>query len=391
MDAYKTVISVVVVVLALACFAGVAIMLAMSFAQAEEASLIESRIEAQHDGQHLTIKLPFSKPVTGILKGRLTCTLIDMEDKKIAEAERGVVLRRRKDTVTIDIPVKLKPEDLAATRIRYSFVHEHGDISGLVATQTVMDWLEVRVLGQNELLSGSNASLRIIALNHRNMDPVPDAEVTVTLSAGGKKILLYNGKTNASGTSDAVIHIPEVSTEDVKLIINVDSGIGKDTVEKSVKLIKVTQTYLVTDKPLYQPNQTIHLRTITLTKPSMLPLQGHDIVLEVLDSKGNKVFKKRTKTDKFGVCSAEFRLADEINMGRYKIAAIIGDDKTEKTVTVEKYVLPKFNVRLKTDKEYYMPGEVLKGTVSSVYFIGKPVTGGTVKGTLSKFDVGFST
>lgn len=390
MDVYKTVLSIVAVVLVLACFVGVAIMLGLSFAQAEEASLIESRIEALYDGQHLTVKLPFSKPVTGILKGKLTCTLIDMEDKKIAEADRSVVLRRRKNRVTIDIPVNLKPVDLAATRIRYSFVHRHGDISGLVSTQAVMDWLEVRVLGQDRLLSGSPASFRIIALNHRNMDPVPGAQVTVTLSVGDKKTLLHEGRTNASGTSDAVVRIPEVSTDDVKLIISVDSDIGKNTVEKSVKLIKVTQTYLVTDKPLYQPNQIIHMRTITLTKPSMLPLQGHDVVLEVLDSKGNKVFKKKTKTNEFGVCSAEFRLADEINMGRYKVAAIIGDDKTEKTVTVEKYVLPKFNVRLKTDKEYYMPGEVLKGTVSSVYFFGKPVTGGRVKVTLSKFDVGFS-
>lgn len=390
MDIYKTTFSVVAVVLALVCFAGVAVMLALSFAHAEMASPIESRIEAEYDGQYLTVKIPFSKPVTGFLKGKLTCTLIDMDDKKIAEAERSFVLRKRKSTVTMEMPVDLKPADFAATRIKYSFVHQHGDASGIVATQAVMDWLEVRVLGQNELLSGSAASIRIIALNHRSMDPVSGAKVTITLSVGDKTTLLYQGKTNASGTSDPVVRIPELSEEDAKLIISVDSDIGKNTVEKSVKLIKVTQTYLVTDKPLYQPNQTIHMRTITLTKPSMLPLQAHDVVLEVLDSKGNKVFKKKNKTNEFGVCSAEFRLADEINMGRYKVSAIVGDDKTEKTVTVEKYVLPKFNVRLKTDKEYYMPGEVLEGTVSSVYFFGKPVTGGKVKVTLSKFDVGFT-
>ncbi|MFQ5906355.1 MAG: MG2 domain-containing protein, partial [bacterium] len=390
METTKTVLTVVAVILALACFGAVATMLALSLAQAEEALVEESQIEAQYDGDHLSVTVPFSKEVTGLLRGRLTCTLIDMEDNTIGEAVKNVLLRRRRDLITLDIPAKLKPEDLAAARIKYTFKYEYGEASGVVAATAVANWLEVRVLGQNRLLSGSNASLRIITLNHKDMRPVTGAEVKLVLSVGDKSIVLHKGKTDESGTLEAVVHIPEFTSEDVKLIIDVNSTIGKDTIEKAVKLVKVSRTYLVTDKPIYQPDQTVHMRTITLGRPAMLPLQGHDILIEIFDSKGNKVFKKKAKTDRFGVCSAQFALADEINMGRYKISATVGNDKTEKTVTVEKYVLPKFNVRLKTDKEYYMPGEKLKGSVSAVYFFGKPVVGGRVKVALSKFDVGFS-
>src|SRR5690348_17878777 len=40
------------------------------------------------------------------------------------------------------------------------------------------------------------------------------------------------------------------------------------------------------------------------------------LVFEVEDSRGNKVFKKITKSDKFGIASAEFGLADEVNLDR---------------------------------------------------------------------------
>src|SRR2546429_316296 len=45
---------------------------------------------------------------------------------------------------------------------------------------------------------------------------------------------------------------------------------------------------------------------------------------EVEDSRGNKVFKKATETDKFGIASAEFALADEVNLGTYHLHALMG-------------------------------------------------------------------
>jgi len=45
----------------------------------------------------------------------------------------------------------------------------------------------------------------------------------------------------------------------------------------------------------------------------------------VEDSRGNKVFKKVTETDKFGIASAEFPLADEVNLGTYHLRALLGD------------------------------------------------------------------
>ena len=112
-----------------------------------------------------------------------------------------------------------------------------------------------------------------------------------------------------------------------------------------------------------------------------------DVLLEVEDAKGNKVFKRETKTDDYGVCFADFVLAHELNKGTFKVRAIVGDAREEKTVTVDRYVLPKFKVAFETDKRFYRPGDTVKVDLQSDYFFGKPTAGGKVEVTCAKFDV----
>ena len=146
---------------------------------------------------------------------------------------------------------------------------------------------------------------------------------------------------------------------------------------------------LVSDKPLYQPGQLMHLRALALRSFDLKPAAGADLTFEVEDGKGNKVFKQALKTSDFGVASADFQLADEVNAGDYHIRAILGDHTADKTVTVKPYVLPKFKADVTADKKFYLPKETIKADLQSDYFFGKPVAGAKVKVTASTFDVAF--
>ncbi|MDI6784394.1 MAG: MG2 domain-containing protein, partial [bacterium] len=202
--------------------------------------------------------------------------------------------------------------------------------------------------------------------------------------------LLFTGKTNKRGTVDASFSIPvSITAEQPELTIKIESAIGTDVVKEKIKLKRGYRILLTTDKPLYQPGQTIHIRSLSLNIPNLKPARQMPIILEVMDSKGNKVFKKEIKTDRFGIAAADFVLADEVNMGPYSVKATLGKTETEKKVTVERYVLPKFKVEIKTDKQYYLPGETIKGEIQSDYFFGKPVAGGKVVIVASKFEVKF--
>ncbi|MGD8239948.1 MAG: MG2 domain-containing protein, partial [Armatimonadota bacterium] len=252
--------------------------------------------------------------------------------------------------------------------------------------------LGLQVIGQKELFSGSDASLRVITTDHRVDAPVRGANVAIYLAntESGDTTTLLRTKTNASGTLAASFGVPDVEPGAYELRVSADSRVGEAKATQNVTLKRDYRILLTTDKPLYQPNQVIHIRALALRRPKLGAVAGKDITLEVSDAKGNKVFKKALTSDDFGIAAADFQLADEINMGRYTVRALLEETKSEKTVTVERYVLPKYKVGTTLKKDYYLPGETVEGTVQADYFFGKPVADSQVTVKLSTFDVQLS-
>lgn len=241
---------------------------------------------------------------------------------------------------------------------------------------------ETYVYGQTHFASGSPAALRVMVKGATSLTgsvALPGATVKISLKEKDKTTLLYEGKTNDAGEAPVRFSLPDLAPGKYSLLISTSSPYGKEEVSQKIQVSRKEKILLVTDKPIYQPNQTIHIRALCLNEITLKPAAKKSLLLEVEDSKGNKVFKKRIKTGDYGIGPATFTLADEVNMGAYKIRALIGKEKTEKTVTVKKYVLPKFKVVLSTEKEYYLPGEKVKGKIRSDYFFGKAVSGGKVK------------
>ena len=159
-----------------------------------------------------------------------------------------------------------------------------------------------------------------------------------------------------------------------------------------VRLEDKASVLLTTEKPIYQPGQTIHARALALDRSNHQAAALHKLTFEVEDSRGNKVFKKITQTDKFGVASAEFELADEVNLGTYHLRALMDDEgrnKSELALNVERYVLPKFKVAIDFEKTKhgYRPGDHVVGVVRANYFFGKPVGDAEIAVKASGMDV----
>jgi len=254
-----------------------------------------------------------------------------------------------------------------------------------------MPRLETRLLGAARWLAGAPGGVRVVALDHLTGQPVSQARVTIALSDPQTKAVrtLYRGVTNDLGTVDAAFQVPDLPGKTQKLIVSAQALGEKDTLEADITLTEARQVLLTTDKPLYQPGQTIHIRALALKQPGLTPLAETGATLEVEDPKGNKVFKKSLATSRFGIVSADFTLAHEISPGRYTIRAVAGKTSTEKKVTVERYVLPKFKVSLTTDKTFYQPNQTISGKVQADYFFGKPVSEGNVRIRFATFDFQF--
>ncbi len=219
-----------------------------------------------------------------------------------------------------------------------------------------------------------------VRVMHANQEPAAKATVTFIAKADGKEVVNKSVATDEFG--GAVLSFQPKKTGPFEWQIRAQApGALPMTSQGTVDVADAGKLLLTLDKPLYQPGQTVHIRSLLLEKPSLKPRANQGVVLEGFDTKGNKIFKHRGVTNEFGVISATLAIGSQVNMGSWRIEAHAGDVTAQKSFTVDRYSLPKFKGTVQLDKPFYRPGEEVNGTISLKYFFGKPVAGGKVKVT----------
>jgi hypothetical protein len=267
-------------------------------------------------------------------------------------------------------------------------------VAGFVALQRVItmpdrvDDQQTVVVGQTRFAPDSDASVRVVVQDFAAGRPLAGAQVKVSLQGeGGPAIPLFEGQTDETGSLPVRFHVPDDAPPKAHLIVETESAAGRDRVEQPVTIEREYRLLLTSDKPLYQPGQTIHMRALALSTFDLTPARGATLDFLVEDARGNKVFHQSIVASDFGVAAADFTLADLVNQGDYKLSVAIGDTRSEKTVEVRPYVLPKFAVTISTDRSFYLPGQHVAGVVQADYFFGKPVAQGEVQVAGSVWDV----
>ena len=368
----------------------------------------ESPVATYSDGA-LRVTIPYRAPHNG--PGQLTVEILDPEDKVLGHAERRVDVGAGRGQWREELRLATAPavETLVWHRLRYHFAYDDQKDAALQGTESISQILRtpvVHILGQQSYLAGGPAAVRVIVTNSSDQPIAGPSSVRIELLPPDKKPrVLFNGPLNRRGTTEAQFRFPAGMVGSYPLRYVVDTPIGSTEFTQQARLEDKVSILLTTEKPIYQPGQTIHVRALALDRANHEASAGRKLTFEVEDSRGNKVFKVRTQTSKFGIASAEFGLADEVNLGQYHLRALMGEDEAspkntaEIALSVERYVLPKFKVAVDlggTDsktKRGYRPGDHVTGTVRANYFFGKPVDSGeiTVKATgmdVAQFEAG---
>jgi len=197
-----------------------------------------------------------------------------------------------------------------------------------------------------------------------------------SLTTGKVELVLVDGEQEVFKTSSTVegkgrieFQMPQLATGEYTIRV---SGPGFSH-EAKVMVEPGTMIFLQTDKPIYKPGQTIHIRAIALD--SELKPVSAAIAIEVQDAKGTKVFRKEVNTDDYGMTSLDVPLSPEPNLGVWKVTGTMGERATELDVRVEEYVLPKYEVKLQLAKDWFLVDEPIIGEVTSTYSFGKEVAG----------------
>jgi hypothetical protein len=227
---------------------------------------------------------------------------------------------------------------------------------------------ETVILGQAKIALGSSTGLRVLVRNRVSEKPIQHAELALKLLSKSPGVVkLGNFRTDASGSLLDSINIPEMPPGEYELVVDATSPLGRDHVVKKVEILHPARILLSSDKPIYQPSQTIHIRSLILNGRTEKPFTNEAVTFEIRDPKGNKVFKETRRTSGFGIASADVVLASELNLGRYELRAMAGATSTERTVEIKRYVIPKFKIQIATDKPYYLPGDTVSGSIAADY------------------------
>ncbi len=335
----------------------------------------------------LSIGLPVSeKPVSG----KVSVELLDAAGKSLGSRESKLT----KFDSTIEVVfgfADVNKADADNLRLRVKF---KGKQTEMPLNKVLLGkGHETAIHAGTDFHAGSQGSMLVTVLGIRTVaESIPHVGAYVSIhlyDAKKNKTHVCSGLTDKEGKFRADFDVPTLAAGAYTMEVVTRSPHGEEKLERQVRIKADGKILLVSDKPVYQPGQLIHLRTLALRSFDMKPLDGKDLLLEIEDPKGNKVFKKTLKTSDFGIAAVDFQLADEVNMGNYTIRANIGEVRAEKTVQVKRYVLPKFKIEVKADKTFYLPKEKIAAELQSDYFFGKPVANSQVEVSASTFDVAF--
>ncbi len=214
------------------------------------------------------------------------------------------------------------------------------------------------------LYSGETAELSVALLKG---DTLASGNVQVALARGDEIVAQTEARIDGKGIVE--LKLPQIPSGDYEIRFT-----GPGFAEKAnIKVESSFLLFLETDKPIYKPGQTIHINTISLN--SELKPVSQTIIVEAQDAKGIKVFKKEVTTDKFGMAALDLPLSEEPNLGVWKFTAEAENSKTQLDVRVEKYVLPKYEVKPTLPRDWFLASEKITGKVEGIYSFGKPVSG----------------
>ena len=228
---------------------------------------------------------------------------------------------------------------------------------------------EYTIIAPKLIFRGSESSMTIRTVDKEGK---PINKCVKVYMSSENRTELFETQTTANGEVVVSFITPEEIKQGTHEIIIEDD---KKTLEGKINVREDAAVFIETDKPIYKPGQTIQGRILVVNN-NLQPLQ-RDVVIEIKDAKGIKIFKKSERTNILGVASFELPLATELNFGTWKITAQIEGSQNKETldIRVEKYVLPKFKINLDMPKEWFLVDEEIKGIIDAQYFFGKSVEG----------------
>src|SRR5262249_44034346 len=137
-------------------------------------------------------------------------------------------------------------------------------------------------------------------------DSVDEADSKLTLRA----------TTDARGFAQMEFKIPPTWTDSADIKVVGSKGQVVREADSDVSFRANWRFFVNTDKPLYQPGQTVHIRGLMLDA-SKHALAHVPTQIAIADEEQTIVFHATEETSRFGVASADWEIPENLRLGNY--------------------------------------------------------------------------
>lgn len=224
--------------------------------------------------------------------------------------------------------------------------------------------------------------------DNKTLAPVNGA--TVVQFVGGGTVAFARkatGFTNTEGVARVSVHADMIGAV---IRSGLDSAVvtdWADTLAGAGDARNASRTYIYTDRPIYRPGHTVHIRGIDRVGfDGDYEVWNQDQVpLEVFDSQGNRVYETNLAVSEYGTFDTEFEIPADAPLGTYRMEAF-GQGSW---FSVEEYVPAAFKLEAETNQEEFINGDTMKLAVQADYYFGVPLSEGTVTYSVTAQDYYF--
>ncbi len=344
--------------------------------------------------------LELSANTSQFVTAALAVKVLAPDNKLFAEA--SVPLRLNSVPRRFEVPLKWVPgsgprlQAVSSARLLYEVRIEGNStptVSGILSPYALIpDVFELHFLGLDAIGLGHTYIARVWATRPDSDKPVPGVSLTAVIGdddeENTQKGMKARARTNARGEAQLTFRLPEVAgapeDQEVGLEIRGTRGNFQNSLSSTLHFWRRAAILLSTDKPLYQPDQTLHMRALVLDDQRRA-WGKQPVRFTVHDPDDTVVFSADRQTSGFGIASVDWNIPSSQKLGNYRVSVEISGNadnrelQANQLVRIIRYELPNFTVNVVADKSFYLPGQNADLTVSASYMFGKPVLRGQVR------------
>lgn len=158
-------------------------------------------------------------------------------------------------------------------------------------------------------------------------------------------------------------------------------NVSSDSSKKPVRL----RGFMHTDRGLYRPGETVHIkglaRTTQLGQKLAVP-RDKDVNIQIRGPRGNTIAVEEAKLSPFGGFWIDVEVPGDARLGDYSVTAELEHGSFSSRFAVEEYRAATFEVKGKTKTKRIVRRGTLDAGISANYFYGAPLRDGDVEITV---------